>query len=172
MIATYSKYFSTINFRLLLIDGTILIAIFTVFVVGTLVWKPRLWLQDFPADIQALVPTKTASEKRLTTWIAIPFFTVLMGGLAVTAMRYGTANGFGALLFHIYLVWQMINLFDLIIIDWLGMQLVDPQNPPLPGTENAKGYRDYWFHFIGFLKGSALGFAVVLLIGGIVWFLP
>jgi hypothetical protein len=33
----------------------------------------------------------------------------------------------------------------------------------LPGTEGMAGYRDYRFHFIGFLKG--LGFCVV---GGLV----
>ena len=49
----------------LLLDMAIFIAVFTVFVLGTLLWKPRIWLHDFPADIQALAAPKTDAEKRL-----------------------------------------------------------------------------------------------------------
>ncbi len=50
-----------------------------------------------------------------------------------------------------------MNVFDLAVIDWCGTLLIDPMNPPLAGTEGAKGYRDFMFHFIGFLKGSCEG---------------
>lgn len=160
-----------LNTELLLIDGTVLTLVFSVFVVGTILWKPRIWLQDFPADIQALIPPKTDEEKRLTVLFAVPFFIILFGGLGLSAARYGTEEGFAALALHIYLVWQMVNLFDLVVIDWGGMMLVDPQNPPLPGTEGAKGYRDFAFHFIGFIKGSVMGVVLALITAGIVWVL-
>ena len=158
-----------INLRLLLVDGSILTAVFAVFVVGTIVWKPRMWLHDFPEDIQALAPPKTAEEKHLTMWVAVPWFVILLGGFTIAGMRYGTTNGYWALLLHLYLIWQIINLFDLVILDWAGMHLIDPQNPPFPGTEGAKGYRDYWFHFVGFLKGSVLGVVLVVLVSIPVW---
>ena len=90
-----------------------------------------------------MLPPKTDEEKRLTRLIAVPFFVILFGGLGLTAARYGTANGFGAMILHVYLVWQIVNLIDLVVIDWGGMMLVDPQHPPFPGTEGAKGYRDF-----------------------------
>jgi len=35
--------------------------------------------------------------------------------------------------------------------------MVDLDNPPIPGTAGAEGYRNYLFHFVGFLKGTAMG---------------
>lgn len=65
----------------------------------------------------------------------------------------------------------MMNLFDLVVIDWMGMHLIDPQNPPFPGAEGTHGYRDYRFHFIGFLRGSIMGIVLALIVSGIVWLL-
>jgi hypothetical protein len=158
-----------LNTQLLLTDGILLTILFSVFVVGSIVWKPRLWLQDFPADIQAMIPPKTDSEKRQTILLAIPFFVLLFGGLGLSAIRYGTGNGLLAMALHIYLVWQVVNMVDLVIIDWGGMMLIDPQNPPLAGTAGAKGYRDFKFHFVGFLKGSLMGIVFALIIAGAVF---
>ena len=158
-----------LNIQLLLTDGLLLTVIFSVVVVGTIVWKPRLWMHDFPADIQALMPPKTELEKRQTIMMAIPFFILLFGGLGLTAVRYGTVNGFFAMVLHIYLVWQIVNVFDLVIIDWCGMMLIDPLNPPFANTEGAKGYRDFGFHFFGFIKGSVMGIVLALIIGGVVF---
>jgi hypothetical protein len=161
-----------INTSLILMDGVILSVLFGVYVGGTLLWKPRIWLHDFPLDIQALTPPKTDQEKRLSTLLTIPFFILLFGGLGLTAARYGTAHGFLGMVLHVYLIWQMINLFDLVVLDWgMSMHLVDPQNPPFPGTEGAKGYRDYQFYFVGFLKGCVIGIVLVLIVSGIVWVL-
>ena len=158
-----------INLSLILLDATILTVVFTTFVLGSLLWKPRLWMHDFPPDIQVLMPPKTHSEKRQTLLIALPFFVMVFGGLGLTAARYGSSNGFFWMALHTYFVWQVVNIFDLLIIDFCGMQAVDPSNPPFPGTENAKGYRDYRFHFIGFLKGSVMGVGLAALIAGVTW---
>ncbi|PIE80289.1 MAG: hypothetical protein CSA11_09165 [Chloroflexi bacterium] len=160
-----------INTRLLLLDGTLLTLIFSAFVGFTIWWKPRMWLHDFPQDIQDRVPPKTAAEKRLTNLVSIPFSILLFGGLGLTAFRFGLDNGLLATMFHVYLVWQVVNVFDLIVIDWGGMYLIDPQNPPFPGTEGAKGYRDYKFHLLGFLKGSVIGLVLAPVIVGILWVL-
>lgn len=157
-----------VKWSLLLVHGAILSVIFSTFVVGTLLWKPRLWLQDFPADLQALIPPKTDSEKRQTLWLGAVFIVILLGGLGLAAIQYGLQYGLPGLFVHVYLVWQIVNLVDLIVIDWGGMQLIDPQNPPFPGTKGAKGYRDYRFHFIGFLKGSVIGLLIALVVSSAV----
>jgi len=158
-----------LNTQLLLTDGLLLTIIFSVVVVGTIIWKPRLWMHDFPADIQALMPPKTDLEKRQTMMLAIPFFTLLFGGLGLTGSRYGIGNGFLAMVLHIYLVWQIVNLVDLVILDWGGMMLIDPMHPPIAGTEGAHGYRDFAFHFFGFIKGSVMGIVLALIIGSVVF---
>jgi hypothetical protein len=57
----------------------------------------------------------------------------------------------------------VFNLFDLLVLDWLFFCTIQPRAMLLPGTEGMAGYRDYRFHFIGFLRG--LGFCLV---GGLV----
>lgn len=158
-----------VNTTLVVIDGTVLTLIFSAFVVGTILWKPRIWMHDFPADIQALMPPKTADEKRLTTVLGIPFLVIIAGGLGLTAVRYGAQNGLLWMALHVYLVWQIVNVVDLLVIDWGGMFLIDPQHPPFPGTEGARGYRDFTFHLVGFLKGSAMGLVMAAAISGVVW---
>lgn len=158
-----------INLSQLLAHGLILSIMFSVFVISTLVWKPRLWLQDFPADIQALIPPKTQIEKRQTLWLGAAFVVILFGGLGAAAVDYGSDHGIFGMFIHVYLVWQIVNLIDLIVIDWGGMHLVDPNNPPFPGTEGAKGYRDYRFHFVGFVKGSLMGVVLAAVITLITW---
>lgn len=160
-----------INTNLLLSDGILLTLFFSAFVGLTIWWKPRMWMHDFPQDIQEKMPPKTDAEKRLTNLMAIPFFVLLFGGLGLTAYRFGLSNGLLATMLHVYLVWQMVNVFDLIVIDWGGMHLVDPLNPPFPGTEGAKGYRDYKFHLLGFVKGSVMGLVLAPVTVGIVWLL-
>lgn len=158
-----------INYSLLLTDGMLVTLVFTLFVGGTMYWKPRLWLQDFPKDIQALIPPKTPEEKRLTSLIAIPWFMIFFGSFVFTSTRFRTEHGFLWMLIHTYLVWQIVNLFDLVVIDWVGMNFINPDKPPFPGTERAKGYRDYKFHFIGFLKGSVIGLVISLVVCAVVW---
>lgn len=159
----------------LFIDLTILITFFTVFVVGTLRWKPRLWLQDFPADIQAMAGPKTPAEKRLTQVIGIPFILLFFGlplllSWDLKAMM-GTGFSFLSAWLYGYALFFSVNLWDLVVIDWLGSLLVDPQNPPIAGTEGAKGYRDYAFHFKAFLKGCALGLVYATFFAAVITFL-
>lgn len=156
----------------ILIDGFVLSLLFTAFVVGTLRWNYRIWIQDFPPDIRAMLPPKTDREKKLTMYMAIPMFLLVLGGPLVSLFLV-EATGGGELSFpgawlHAYLVWQFVNVWDWLIIDWIGFCLVDPEKPPIPGTEGATGYRDYKFHFVGFLKGSVMGIVLAVPPAGLV----
>lgn len=156
----------------LFIDLAILIAVFTVFVVGTVLWKPRIWLHDFPADIQAMAPPKTAEEKRLTKLVAVPFIIIFLGLPIVLALDLKTVLGanfsFLTAWLYGYVLYFGVNLWDLVALDWPGFALIDPQNPPIPGTAGAAGYRDYAFHFYGFLKGSVMSVVFAAFFAGMI----
>jgi hypothetical protein len=144
-----------------LLDILILIVVFSAYVIITIRWKPRLWLHDFPADIQALALPKTAEEKRLTNLMAVPLL-VLFFGLPIFMLwrlkaTLGASFNFGVAWLYAYALFFSINLWDLVILDWIGTSLIDPQHPPVVGTEGAAGWRDYAFHFRGFLKGCVFG---------------
>ena len=155
-----------IAFNRVLIDGFILSVIFTAYVFGTLKWNYRLWIQDFPADIRAMVPPKSDREKRMTVYMAIPLFLIILAGPLVSLLLVKSASGadltFLRAWLHAYLVWEFVNLWDWLIIDWGYLLFVNPAKPPIPGTEGARGYRDYAFHFYGFLKGSVGGIVLAL----------
>ena len=159
----------------LFIDMAILIAFFTIFVVGTLRWKPRLWLQDFPADIQAMAGPKTPAEKRLTQMVGVPFFLLFFGLPLLLGWDLKAALGvrfsFLSAWLYGYVLFFGVNLWDLVVIDWLGSLLVDPQNPPIAGTAGAKGYRDYAFHFYAFLRGCVLAIVFATFFAAVITFL-
>ena len=155
-----------------LLDLLIMTAVFTVFVVSTLRWKPRIWLHDFPADIQALAAPKTAEEQRLTMLVAVPFF-VLLFGLPLLLMWnlkavMGADFGFFSTWLYAYGLFFGVNLWDLVALDWIGMSLVDPKHPPIPGTDGAAGWRNYAFHFYGFLKGCLIGLVFATFIATVI----
>lgn len=158
--------------REFLTDLAITTAVFTVFVVGTILWKPRIWLHDFPADIQAMVPPKTAQEQRLTNLLGVPFFLLFFGLPLLLMLDLPTTLGadfsFFTAWLYVFGLFFGVNLWDLLALDWLGFSLVDPQNPPLKGSEGAAGWRDYMFHFVGFLKGCVISAVGALLVSGLV----
>lgn len=151
----------------LLRDGLLTSIVFTI-MVGVIIWRfPRVFLHDLPADIQALVPPKTAREKRLTTILGVPLIATFMGLPLALLLAFKGNNGgelsFGIAFAYAYGIFLIVNLWDLIVIDWIAMTvLLNPQKPPLPGTEGAAGWRDYGFHFRGFLKGTVIGLVMML----------
>jgi hypothetical protein len=153
-------------------DLAISVAVFTILVLGSLRWKPRIWLHDFPADIQALAAPKTEEEKRLTRMFGVPLVIVmfLLPVLLAWDLKavLGANYSFLAAWLYAYGLWFGVNLWDLLVLDWLGFALIDPQRPPFPGTEGAAGWRNYAFHFYGFLKGSVMGLVFATFVAGVI----
>ena len=155
-----------------ILDGLILSAIATVFILITMRLKPRIWLQDYPDDIQALVPPKTEEEKRLSLVLGIPFLILLfavpfISTLALESLYQGDVSFF-LLAANAFGVAFVFNVIDWLVLDWLMFCTITPQLVVIPGTEGAAGYKDYWFHFRGFLIGTVFSAVVGLVIGAIV----
>jgi hypothetical protein len=132
--------------------------------------NPRIMLQDYPRDVQAAVPPKTAQERRQTVYWAIPLFLLFLGFPVAAAL---TAEAAGADILTIALcafgVGVVINLFDLLILDWLLFCTWTPHFVVLPGTEGMAGYKDYGQHFRGFLVGTVISAALSAIISGAVY---
>jgi hypothetical protein len=120
-----------------------------------------MFVDNYPPDIQQKYGSMSPRAARLRPYFAtvffIPILVVPLIGLfllqrAIEFIGFWQAFAFagGTLL--------VFNLFDLFILDWLLFCTLQPRAMVLPGTEGMAGYRDYRFHFIGFLKG--LGFTV------------
>lgn len=164
--------------RRLLVDGAVLCLSFSAFVFGTAYLNPWLWLEDYPPEIQALVP----NPPEVSLWQALPLALFFFGFILFLLVRSATAllregakpHGFLLAAVHTFLLLQIVNAWDVLIIDWLIFVTIQPAFMILPGTEGSPAYQDYWFHLgasyvnpaswigITILSAIAAGTAVML----------
>jgi hypothetical protein len=132
-----------------------------------------MWVGDYPPAIRLEYGPMSPRGARLRPFVAVLIFLAvlvfpILGLFALRAkldyVPFIPAFAFSAAALLVF------NIFDLIVLDWLFFCTIQPRQMVLPGTEGMPGYRDYHFHFIGFLKG--IGFCAVggLLIAGL-WIL-
>lgn len=142
----------------ILTDGLILSVVLGIVILGSLYFNPRLWLSDYPKEMQAKVPPPTPSEKRLRGLVAGLFLTVIIGWLYASTAQLKAANGgsipFLAAWLNTFLVFNIFNLFDAVVIDYLILTLMKPRFAILPGTEGMEYlYLDWRLHVGNYLKG-------------------
>lgn len=118
---------------------------------------PWLLVHDYPPDARAAcrLPEPPPRKKREGRVFCACAWVILLGTLmAVGLLHYSDAPvSFWAVFFHLWIVCLMWNVVDLLIMDWLLFCTLTPQWIVLPGTEGCAGYKDYKFHFVGFLHG-------------------
>jgi hypothetical protein len=126
-----------------------------------------MWVGDYPPDIRRKYGPMSPRARRLRPFIAFLVFAAFLGipflGLWQTRAILGELSFVPALAFS-FLGLLVFNTFDLIILDWLVFCTIQPPVTVLPGTAGMAGYRNYRFHFIGFIKGlgfCAAGSAVI-----------
>ena len=147
-----------IGFTTTLTHGLLICLPFTIFSVVSFWRWPRLWLHSLPPDLSEMAGPRTEAEVNHTKWFAIPILFILPG-LSIFSI-FSAANLLQADLsiigafVHLYSIWVIVHLWDLLIIDYGHILFIDPQNPPIPNTEGAAGYRNYYFHFLAFIEAS------------------
>ncbi|MEM9407398.1 MAG: hypothetical protein AAGA81_15280 [Acidobacteriota bacterium] len=140
----------------IMVHGAGLCLLLGALVAASFFWKPRIWLRDFPQDIQDLAAPMTDEEQRVAGRFGLLIVSLMLGSLVLSTLRFGLDQGLLWALLHAYLVFQVFNVFDMAVIDWGLLLLIDPSKPPIEGTENARGWRDFAFHAKKSLKGSIL----------------
>ena len=158
-------------FSLFLIHSSLYVGLATVFLLGLVLYNPRLMLQDYPPAIKAIVPPKTEQEKRLSTWLGLPFILILLVFPIYATFffegRIGDAS-FLSLWLYAFGIAFAFNLWDWLILDWLVFCTITPKQFVIPGSEGHPAYKDYFFHFRGFLIGTVFSAVMGLIAAGIV----
>lgn len=146
-----------------IIDGLLLCGVMGVIILGSLYANPRLWLQDYPRAIRAKVPPNTREEKRIQWIVGLLFLGSMIGILYYSTAQLKAANG-GTISFltawvHSFLLFNIGNLFDAVVIDYLILIVMKPKFMVLPGTEIADygEFNDWRLHMVNYLKGIAIG---------------
>jgi len=147
------------------------VALATIFLLFLVIQNPRLMLQDYPPAIKEIVPPKTEQEKRLSTWLGLPFILVLfVFPIYATFVFQDLTGGQGFLPLWLYAfgIAFAFNLWDLLALDWLVFCTITPKRFVIPGSEGHPAYKDYSFHFRGFLIGTVFSAIMGLVTAGIV----
>ena len=157
-------------FPQLFIHAAIYIVLATALLVGLVLYNPRLMLQDYPPAIKAIVPPKTDAERRLSTWLGMPFLLVLLFYpiYATFGFKSNSESGFFALWLYAFGIAFAFNLWDWLVLDWLVFCTITPKKFVIPGSEGHPAYKDYAFHFRGFLIGTAFSALMGMIAAGIV----
>lgn len=147
------------NYVTSILHGIIICIPFSIFVLISFLWHPRLWLHSLPKDIAGMVAPKTNRERMLTRYLLLPIYLLILPGLSVASVvylsiLYQTDYSYLEIFIHIYIIWITVHLWDLLIIDGLFLLLINPCNPPIRGSEGAKGWKDFGFHFREFLRAT------------------
>jgi len=155
-----------------ILDGAILSAMASLFLVAVLRFNPRLFLQDYPEDIQNQVLPKTDKEKRQSLVVGIPFLILVVAVPFISTLALKRQGGeevsFLQLFLNAFGVAFIFNLVDLLLLDWLMFCSITPKFVVIPGTQGMAGYKDYFFHFRASIIGTMLSIVAGLVIAGIV----
>ena len=155
-------------------NGLLFAAIFSlimsVIIIFSLRRNPMVLAERGPEDIrQAVGPIDERSRtQRRTFGILILLFLLVI--LILSIYRLNLIQGgltFWSVFLNILIIVMVWNLVDLLVIDWLFLIVIQPKFIIIPGTEGLKGYKDFGFHFRGFLKGLVYSVVIGLLIAGI-----
>lgn len=130
-------------------------------------------LHDYPEDIQqaSALPFPTSRQKKSAKLSCTVFSIVIFLVLALFAITRFSASSvsFWSILSYEFIIAMFWNVTDLLIMDWLIICLITPKIVVIPGSEGCKGYKDYLFHFKGFLTGCLYSILIAFLFSGIVF---
>ena len=152
--------------------GVILSAVLFPLTLGLTWLNPEIMLNDYPPDIQAKHGPMSARSKRQRLPVGLLFIAILLGIVVVSFQGLPTSTG-GDIAFleaavHLFVMFAVFNLLDWLVLDWLIVVTLCPRFMILPGTEGLAGYKDYGFHFWGFVIGMGITAATSVLVAGVV----
>lgn len=145
--------------------------LFVVIVLVSLTYNPRLWIQDFPKEMQAEMAPLSRGERLARGLVAILLLGVVIGIPLLSVLRLKSIQGSITFLegfLHIWLIFMSVNIVDLVIIDWAIGVWWQPEFLSTPEIDPLSQYNTYQFHVIEHFKGTVLLTAVALVLSALV----
>lgn len=146
-------------------------SLFVVIVLGSLAYNPRLWIQDFPKEMQAEMAPLSRGERLGRGLVAILLVGLVIGMPLLSVLRLKSAQGsitFLEAFLHIWLVFMSVNIVDIVIIDWAIGLWWQPDVLSTPEIQPLSQHNTYQFHRLEHFKGTLLLTAVALVLSGLV----
>lgn len=160
-----------------LVDAGVVCAALGLVIVGSLAYNPRLWVNDLPPPVRAMVPPLTPAERRDRNIVAALFLGAMVAttwwAAARLIARSGATLSFATAFGHFLAVFFLFNLFDLVVIDWLMLLVLKPSflaGIAVPGLSYEETVGGYGYHFGAFLKGMVFILVASALAAGFTFF--
>lgn len=152
--------------------GLLLSVLLSIVLLGAMAVNVEVMQNDYPPDVKKAYGPGKNPKTRGQKWIFnLLFMAALFGVIAwsvVSAARVSSTQlTFLPLFVIIFIEVFTFNVWDLLILDWLIFVTLQPKFIFLPGTEGMAGYKDYYFHFKGFLTGTVFSLVGALVLAGI-----
>lgn len=135
--------------------------------------NPEIMLNDYPPDVKAKWGPMSERTKRQRAPVALGLLVV---GVAIVAWSLQTLPAaitrdltFTSAFAYFAVMFMTANVLDCFVVDW-ALVYVQPKFFILPGTEGMSGYRDYWFHVLGFFIGVPIVLAISAIAAAIVMY--
>jgi len=136
--------------------GLVLSAVVGALLIGILRVNAEILLHDYPPDIRAAWGPMTARTRRqripVVCGLLVAIVAVIVWSLSTLPTIAAREFSFSTAVAYFAVMFGTFNAFDWLVLD-CGLLYFQPRFAVLPGTEGMKGYRDYGFHFRGFLLG-------------------
>jgi hypothetical protein len=147
-------------------DGAVLSVVASTYLLVLLRFTPRMFLRHFPKQVRDIVPPRSDRERRMSILLGAPLGILFIGSVFASALRWRASVhrslSFWELFAHVFGLFFLFNLVDLLILDWLIVCKFTPRWLIIPGTEHIVIPKEYLYHFKGFLIGT-----VISVIGGV-----
>lgn len=153
----------------LLIECIVLCILYTLIIMPAQYKDPMVMIMSYPPNVIKRVEQlpqyegciKEREKKHISKKIFGVFFFAAI--LAIVAY-YSGCRGFADTFFHVFMLFFVVNLYDMLVLDW-GV-FCHSQKLRIPGTEDMdEEYTDYLFHAKGAAKGILIGIIVAILAG-------
>jgi hypothetical protein len=148
--------------------GALLCAWMTFVVLASLRQDPRIWQNDAPKPMQELLgPMPDATRKRARIWGLVTF--VGLAAISVHLMVVGVPRevGFAERVLAAYVMFELFNCYDALVIDIGVILLWAPDWAFAPGSKGHPSLRDWRFHVRAFAIGVFAGVPFALLVAGL-----
>jgi len=156
-------------------DGALLSVVTSTYLLVLLRFNPRMFLKHFPKEIREIVPPKSEKERWMSILLGVPLGLLFIGSTFASALLWrASAQGsrsFWELFAHVFGLFFLFNLVDLLILDWLIVCRFTPRWLIIPDTEHIVMPKEYLYHFKGFLMGTVVSVIGGLAIGALLHFL-
>ncbi|MCQ2979170.1 MAG: hypothetical protein MJ245_05170 [Clostridia bacterium] len=154
------------------IEAISLIILFTLMIVPNVLRNPIGWIFDYPDAIQkrcielGLITKKETTKSKRTLIIKLSAVIIFALIFALLLRYINGITTFTNAFITGYLLFLIVNWYDALILDCVWF--CHSKKIIIPGTEDMKEYKDYWYHIKGGFLGMIIGLIVCLIAGGFV----